>query len=55
MALDLSLMHTDLRPCSRAYSKAARMIRSTPLRVFTSSWIATSSGVSFLKIPPAPT
>ena len=34
----------------RANSKAKRMIRSTPLRVDTSSWTATSSGVPFLKM-----
>ena len=55
MALDLSLMQTRLRLCCRAYSKAYRMMRSTPLRELTSSWTAISSAVPFLKKPPTPT
>src|SRR5579884_263558 len=55
MALDLSLMQTRLRLFLRAYSKAYRMMRSTPLRELTSSCTAISSFVSFLKKPPTPT
>jgi hypothetical protein len=55
MAFDLSAMCTTGCPCRLAYSKAARMIRSTPLRVLTSSLIATSSGVPRLNCPPMPT
>ena len=55
IAFDLSDIVTRPRSCEAAYSNAARMIRSTPFRVLTSSWIATSSGVPFLKIPPMPT
>ena len=51
-ALALSTIVTRRLPSARAYSKAARTRRSTPLRVFTSSWIAISSGVPFLKCPP---
>ena len=36
-------------------SKANLMQRSTPLRVFTDSWMATSSGVPFRVKPPEPT
>ena len=42
-AFDLSLMVTRVLPCAWAHSKAARMIRSTPFAVFTSS--ATYSSV----------
>ena len=52
MTFDLSLIITSRRPFATAYSKAARMIRSTPLRVWISSWIATSSAHPFLKLPP---
>ncbi len=54
MALDLSLISTSRRPWVAANSKAARMMRSTPLRVFISASIATSSGVSRLNCPPMP-
>src|SRR6185436_9828464 len=37
MALHLSLIVTRFLPCVFAHSKAARMIRATPLHVFTSS------------------
>ena len=37
------------------HSKAARITRSTPLRVLSISLIAISSGVSRLKLPPSPT
>ena len=40
------------QPRARAYSNAWRTIRSTPLRVLISSWIATSSAVPALKRPP---
>ena len=55
MAFALSTRVTGPRPREAAKSKAARTIRSTPFRVFTSSWIATSSGVPSLKVPPIPT
>jgi Na+/proline symporter len=55
MTFDLSAISTALRSCSTAQSKAARQIRSTPFRVWISSWIATSSGVPFFRFPPAPT
>ncbi len=55
MTFDLSAISTLRLPFAFAHSKAARMMRSTPLRVLTSSWIATSSGVPFLKLPPMPT
>ena len=53
-AFDLSDIVTFFRPAARACSNAARTMRSTPLRVFTSSWIPISSAVPFLKIPPTP-
>ena len=55
MTFDLSLMQTSFLPWATAQSKAARMIRSTPFRVWISSWMATSSAVPFLKLPPQPT
>ena len=54
-AFDLSLMHTRFSLRAFAYSKAYRMMRSTPLRVFRSSCTAISSAVPFLKFPPIPT
>jgi len=36
------------------YSKAQRMQRSTPERVLTMSWVATSSGEPFFWTPPMP-
>ena len=50
--LDLSAMVTRLRPVASAKAKAWRTMRSTPLRVLTSTSVATSSAVSFLKLPP---
>ena len=46
--------HHHLRAAAwpRANSKAWRTMRSTPLRVLRSISVATSSGVSFLKLPP---
>ena len=49
---DLSAITTRVRPRARANSKAWRTMRSTPLRVLRSISVATSSGVSFLKLPP---
>ena len=52
MTFDLSAISTSRRPFLTAKSKAARTIRSTPLRVWSSSCTAISSGVPFLKLPP---
>ena len=50
---DLSAITTSrAAACACANSKAWRMMRSTPLRVLRSISVATSSGVSFLKLPP---
>ena len=37
-----------------ASSKAKRRQRSTPIRVFTDPWVATSYGVPFRRKPPSP-
>jgi hypothetical protein len=51
MAFDLSTMWTRLLRRAVAHSKAARTMRSTPLRVFTSSPIATSSPLAARRRP----